>query len=491
MAGTAKGCVYRPVVTRKRAGKKVKARSAFYWTKYRNADGIVVRHALKLPTRDGVRDKGVARELLRAILLRVEREAAGLVDRSVESASMPMRVVLARYLQHLRGLRRSREHIEQVRSYVKWMIQNAGITRLADFNEERVDQALRMIVGKGRSPRTVNAYRSRAHSLAEWCVKVPRFMDRNPVKPIIRRNEGEDTRKVRRALSIEEAWRLLDVSGPRRLFYAVQLWTGLRVGDSEALEWRDVELEGERPCIRLRAATTKAKRADEIPLYPDLAAALRDAKPAFAQPTDRVFKTVPNLATFKGGSYWRKLKKGKKRCHRKGDLDRAGIPPTDDKGRTLDLHALKTTFVSWLGLYGVDPRAQTILARHAPQGVTMKHYQDFAVFDLWAEIQKLPGMTAPAPGSMKATGTCDAGGVVPGVVPTGRIDRVPTASICTGSGFGGDRGRHQNPCFGAENRISAGANALPTPGLEPGTSCSTGRRSNQLSYAGSTYTHTT
>src|SRR3990172_1745048 len=66
-----------------------------------------------------------------------------------------------------------------------------------------------------------------------------------------------------------------------------------------------------------------------------------------------------------------------------------------DRGRTIDRPALRTTFVSWLGMYGVDPRAQIVLARHAPTGVTLRHYQDFTLFDLWAEIRKLPNLDGP------------------------------------------------------------------------------------------------
>ena len=35
--------------------------------------------------------------------------------------------------------------------------------------------------------------------------------------------------------------------------------------------------------------------------------------------------------------------------------------------------AFQTTFVSWLGLYGVDPRVQRVLAREAPSGITERH----------------------------------------------------------------------------------------------------------------------
>ncbi len=140
--------------------------------------------------------------------------------------------------------------------------------------------------------------------------------------------------------TVDEAYRPLQVAEPRRLFYSVQLWTGLRVGEAAALQWGDVLLEGDRPCIRLRAATTKARRADELPLHPDLVEALTAAKPPFAQPKDKVFMTAPRLRTFKGGWYQRN---GERR-YRIGDLDRAQIPFEDDSGRTVDRHTLRTMF---------------------------------------------------------------------------------------------------------------------------------------------------
>lgn len=113
-------------------------------------------------------------------------------------------------------------------------------------------------VGAMRYPTSGPKNRFGAVLFVEWAVKVARILERNPVAAITRRNEAEDTRKERRALTVDEGYRLLAVSGPRRLFYSVQLWTGLRVGEAAAMEWRDLELDSDRPCIRLRAATTKA-----------------------------------------------------------------------------------------------------------------------------------------------------------------------------------------------------------------------------------------
>ena len=99
-----------------------------------------------------------------------------------------------------------------------------------------------------------------------------------------------------------------------------------------------------------------------------------------------MFKSAPTLRTFKGG--WQSKKRGGKWTD--GDLQRAGIRVEDDRGHTVDLHGLRTAFISWLGFYGVDPRAQSVLARQPPKGVTLRNYQDFNMFDLWGEMAKPP-----------------------------------------------------------------------------------------------------
>ncbi len=273
-------------------------------------------------------------------------------------------------------------------SYNKWIIERVSLSRLADFNEENIDRALGMIADRGKSPRTANAYREVAYALGKWSLKVAKTLDHNPVAEIDKRDERVDTRKVRRSLTVDQACKLLRVCGPCKLSCSVQLWIGLRVSETAALEWRDLDLDGSRPAIQPRAATTKAKRGDVLPLHPDLANALAEARPAFTEPTDRVFKIVPTLRTFKR------------------DLERAGVPFEDERGRTVDRHAMRTTFISWLGVFGADPHAQVILARHAPQGVTLRNYQDFGLFDLWSEIRKLPPIRTDAEAEVaRGTGT--------------------------------------------------------------------------------------
>lgn len=286
MAKLIRGSVFRPVVTRMKNGIRRKTKSKFYWTKYRNSEDREVRHVLELSNGQRITDKEIARHRLREILSENERIAAGLIDPFVKSASTPMRVVVARYMRHLRRKRLGSRHIEQVLSYLKWIITNSGMQRLADFDEDRIDRVLGKLVDADKAPRTVNVYRRCAYGLGEWCVKISRVLDRNPVVAIERRNEAIDQRKVRRSLSLEEARKLIEVAGPRQLYYAVALLTGFRVSEIQALEWGDLHLNGDRPSVLLRAETTKSKRSDELPLHPSLVRVLRDAKPDLAPPKD-------------------------------------------------------------------------------------------------------------------------------------------------------------------------------------------------------------
>lgn len=280
--------VYRKTTkTRGRNGKTKRVKRGGYRAVYVDAKGRQHDEVLKLPNGQRVYDRAVAEEQVRRIKKRVEREAAGIIDPMVKAAATPIRVVLARYVRHLRRKRVGRRHIRQVVACIKAMMESGHMERLADFNVTNIDKALGTVADKSRAARTINVYRQCCFSLAEWAVK-NELLDRNPAAVIDRRNEAADTRKVRRSLTVDQAYRLLGVGGPRRLYYAVALWTGLRVKETLALQWGDIDFDGDRPGIRLRATATKSKRADELPLHPDLARSLQEAKPPFAKPTDRV-----------------------------------------------------------------------------------------------------------------------------------------------------------------------------------------------------------
>lgn len=193
-----------------------------------------------------------------------------------------------------------------------------------------------------------------------------------------------------------------------------------------------------------------------------------------AQPSDRVFKSAPTLRTFKSDLF---------RAGIADKLEDGRISTADKNGRTLDRHAMRTTFVTRLGHYGVDYRAQVVPARHSPQGITLRNYQDFSVFDLWSEIRKLPGLEPEPQQAGKATGSLGGAGVGP---PVGPMVGVSTQSPAPSGN--GDRIRtvaHSNVsrcAVRATHRLSS-AGILGATGFEPATSCSQSRRATGLRHA--------
>ena len=137
---------------------------------------------------------------------------------------------------------------------------------------------------------------------------------------------------------------------------------------------------------------------------------------------------------------------------------------------------MRTTFISWLGLNGVDPRAQIQLARHSPRGVTLRNYQDFTLFDLWAEIRKLPSIRPPG-AEDRATGT-GGEGVVGSVVGTCVIHRQNVSSF---DSITPPNEKVDSGVFCIENRDFDPSGGMGDTGLEPVTSCVSNRRSGQLS----------
>ncbi len=262
--------------------------------------------------------------------------------------------------------------------------------------------------------------------------------------------------------------------GPRRLFDATALLTGLRWGETAALEWRDLDgLDTDDPWLRLRAQTTKAARADEVPLFRNMARELCAARPPFAQSADKVFSTAPIRRTFLL------------------DCQRAGIPICDDRGYSIDRHACRTTFTSWLQAVGVHGRTLTTLTRHAPKNLADGTYTDVRMLDLRQAIERLPDILEKIEiEELRATGT---GGavcavrqalapvvVLPVVQPADFSCRTVAQNVATTpEAAGGVVG--VSGCGDTTWHASSLPGGMGDRGLEPLTSCMSSRRSSQLS----------
>src|SRR5262245_59183062 len=106
------------------------------------------------------------------------------------------------------------------------------------------------------------------------------------------------------------------------------------------------------------------------------------------------------------------------------DLRLAGIPKRDDRGRTLDVHALRHTFGTLLSKGGVAPRTAQAAMRHSDIKLTMNVYTDPKLLDVRGALDALPAL--PLQGdkregeSLRATGTDGTGArtLAPTLAPT-------------------------------------------------------------------------
>jgi integrase len=296
------------------------------------------------------------------------------------------------------------------------------------------------------SARTRNSYLASALAFSNWCAEptVGRLPD-NPFVAIPKANEKVDRRRQRRAMTEDELVRLLAVArerpllealtvrkGPRKgeryaevrpevrkrlellgreraLIYKTLVLTGLRKGELASLTVAQMRLDEPIPFAVLDPADEKNRDGNEIPLRDDLAADLRvwlsdklqrlqgEARrrggpvPLLLPPAISVFEVPDKLCKILSR-----------------DLRLAGIPKRDNRGRTLDVHALRHTFGTLMSKGNVGPRTAQAAMRHSKIELTMKVYTDPKLLDVRGALSVLPSLpldqARATPGGQGGTG---------------------------------------------------------------------------------------
>jgi integrase len=140
--------------------------------------------------------------------------------------------------------------------------------------------------------KTLNEYLNAISVLLNGLVNRGRIPG-NPLAFVQRIHNHEDAKLVRRALTLDEARRLISAGGERTVLYWVAMRTGFRRNELAQLHWQDFHLDGLQSFISARASTTKNHKAAPIPIDDELAAALRAVRPPNCRPDDRLFRRVP------------------------------------------------------------------------------------------------------------------------------------------------------------------------------------------------------
>jgi len=282
----------------------------------------------------------------------------------------------------------------------------------------------------------------------------------------------------------------------RALIYKTLVLTGLRKGELASLRVRSLDLDSDPAFLTLNAADEKNREGNSLPLRSDLAAELRawlaDKASAFQDaasdaPTVLFDPQAVNPSKCVTGDFrgrngqscqdWTSLPAetplfdvpaGLLRILNR-DLRAAGIPKRDERGRTIDVHGLRTTFGTLLSKAGVHPRTAQSAMRHSDIGLTMNTYTDPKLLDVAGAVEALPALPALPLGSdqgrdrLAATGTehgiLDARQFAPKFAPTSVKSGTRGSNPVKMASLGTDPKKCENPRIPQGNQGFPGVSA--------------------------------
>jgi integrase len=221
--------------------------------------------------------------------------------------------------------------------------------------------------------------------------------------------------------------RLEEIGRERVLIYKTLVLTGLRKGELESLTVGQLYLDSSAAFAELNAADEKNREGNAVPIWADLADDLRAWLAGKLQRLQQQAREngEPLPLRLPAEMPLFNVPKGLRRILDR-DLMLAGIPKRDERGRTVDVHALRTTFGTLLSKGGVAPRTAQAAMRHSDISLTMNVYTDPKLLDVHGALNALPVLPLGEKeiGAAKATGTGDlsasqhAPTVAPTVAPT-------------------------------------------------------------------------
>ena len=174
------------------------------------------------------------------------------------------------------------------------------------------------------------------------------------------------------------------------MVYKLAVTTGLRKSELASLTVGQLDLDDAFPHVRLNAADEKNRQGNSIPLRHEVADELREWLANTGAGSRNVLSIFgrgdsTDPATTKLFNVPDDLSKVFER-----DRAVAGIAKSDDRGRTVDVHALRHTFGTMLSMAGVSPRVAQAAMRHSSIDLTMNVYTDPRLLDVQGAIESLP-----------------------------------------------------------------------------------------------------
>ena len=335
-----------------------------WWIEYVDAEG-------ERAYAKGFTDKGLTEQLASKLETEVMLRKRGMIDPESERLLAIKKSTIDSHLEVFeRALDNATpKHRKLTISRIRRLIEQCGIRSIGEINAEKVEHALKDLrKAEDLGARTYNHYLQAIDEFGKWLVSTKRLLT-NPVAGIARLNAETDVRHKRRALSPEEVMLLVesartsgqDVQGYdgelRARVYLMSFMTGLRRQELASLTPRSFYLDAPQPILKVKAACSKHRREDTLPMHPELVAMVRD----WIKGMDPDAELFPRLDKKKT---WYMVQK---------DLERVGIPYETAEG-IADFHAAgRHSHVTGLLRNGATLVQAKELARHADVRMTMKY----------------------------------------------------------------------------------------------------------------------
>lgn len=407
---------------------RIRGATRTYIAKYRDAAGIWREH----PT--GCRDETAARAVLAQLQRRAELIRAGVMTNAEDAASdhgrSPLAKHTAAYIDHLKAKGCAPHRIAQVKSRLERIGSDCAWVRLGDLRACALERWLVEQKQAGMAAATRNGYREAWLGFANWCCRTQRLVE-NPFLHVPRADSRSDIRRQRRALTEDELQRLIETArrrpliealtirrgkykgrqrarvrpdvqrrlealgNERALIYKTLVLTGLRKGELTSLTVGQVDPAGPTAHLLLRPKDEKNRRGSQIPLRSDLAdelCAWLGKRLAQAQRT-AAERGEPLPSRLAACEKLFNVPAGLVRILDR-DLAAAGIPKRDERGRTVDVHAMRHTFGTHLSKAGVPLRTAQAAMRHSDPSLTANVYTDPKLLDVAGALEALPLLRA-------------------------------------------------------------------------------------------------
>ena len=414
-----------PVTTGLNGSDRIVVTASTYTAKFRDGSGIVREVAT------GCKDATAAKQALANLEKRADGVRSGIrsvkEDDVVEHRDVPIAEHFDAYIAHQRAKGLNKVRIKNNRSRLDRLAADCKFKTLADLDGATLQAWLDDRQAEKMSAGNRNEFRQTFIGFANWCIKptVKRLLV-NPFVGVPMADARLDRRRKRRSMTGPELVKLLAVAqqrplreamlirrGPRKgelagkvkdsvrqrlellgreraLIYKTMVLTGLRKNELASLTVGSLSLDGPIAVVQLEVGDEKNREGNSLPLRADLADDLRQwlagKLEASRETARRKQQALPSRLPLAEKLF--RVPAGLVKILDR-DLALAGIDKRDERGYTLDVHAIRHSFSTLLSQAGVAPRTAQAAMRHSTIDLTMNVYTDPKLLDVHGAVGSL------------------------------------------------------------------------------------------------------